>query len=228
MSKTTKTILIVCLCILLIPLAFYVFIHLLFIWSLDDSDSYTIKTQYGDKFKVTAEQHDFHHMQCTVSSTNSDKQFYFTNKVEDENIKGLTHTDDLTVYDVIGIVIFDNGDGFQELTIDNIDDNPDVAAVLKDNIMSEDGTFSWYLKLLLNSKQYCREAKKIIDLVEKWDYDKLLEYGLDEEYKLTDETEDHIKERIYKYKRDAKDTFQKWDDNRPHYNDKYNESKSGW
>ncbi|MBQ3928732.1 MAG: hypothetical protein II711_01395, partial [Clostridia bacterium] len=64
-------------------------------------------------------------------------------------------------------------------------------------------------KLLLNSKQYRSEAKKIIDLVEKWDYDKLLEYGLDEEYKLTDETEDHIKEIIYNYKRDAKDVFQK-------------------
>ena len=226
MSKTTKTILIVCLCILLIPLAFYVFIHLLFLWSMSD-DNETIKTHYGDKFKVRRS-YTFSETESTLYSTNSDMQIWVELGIYEDDFKGLAHTDDLTVYDVIGIVIFDNGEGFQELTIDNIDDNPDVAEVLKDNIMSEDGTFSWYLKLLLNSKQYRSEAKKIIDLVEKWDYDKLLEYGLDEEYKLTDETENHIKERIYNYKRNAKDVFQKWDDNRPHYNDKYNESKSGW
>ncbi len=225
-ANTKKAIIIICSLIILLPLIFYFLIYLLFLWSMSD-DNETIKTDYGDKFKVRRS-YTFSEVASDLYSTNSDMHIWVELGIYDDSFKCLAHTDDLTIYDVIGFVIFDDGDGFEELTIDNIDDNPDVAEVLKDNIMSEDGSFSSYLKLLLNSKQYQSEALKIIDLVDKWDYDKLLEYGLDEKYKLTDETEDYIKERIYNYKRKAKDAFLEWDDKQPHYNDKYNESKSGW
>ena len=200
-AKAKKTILIVCLCILLIPLAFYIFIHLLFIWSMSD-DNETIKTEYGDKFKVRRS-YTFSEVASDLYSTNSDMHIWVELGIYDDSFKCLAHTDDLTVYDVIGFVIFDDGDGFEELTEDNINDNPDVAEVLKDNIMSEDSSFSSYLSLLLNSKQYRREAKKIIDLIDAWDTEKLAEYGYDD----TRTHEDWWKRD---YKVDANSVLEKW------------------
>ena len=177
-AKAKKTILIVCLCILLIPLAFYVFIYLLFLWSMSD-DNETIKTEYGDKFKVRRS-YTFSEVASDLYSTNSDMHIWIELGIYKDSFKGLSHTDDLTVYNVIGIVIFDDGGGFEELTEDNIDDNPDVAEVLKENIMSENGSFKSFLCLLLRSEKYQSEAKKIIDLVNDWDTKRLAEYGLDE------------------------------------------------
>ena len=218
-AKAKKTILIVCLCILLIPLAFYVFIHLLFLWSMSD-DNETIKTQYGDKFKVRRS-YTFSEVASDLYSTNSDMHIWIELGIYKDSFKGLAHTDDLTVYNVIGIVIFDDGGGFEELTEDNIDDNPDVAEVLKENIMSENGSFKSFLCLLLRSEKYQSEAKKIIDLVNDWDTKELVKYGLDE----TKTCEDWRKTN---YITDANTALKEWEDKRPHYNDKYNQSKSGW
>ncbi len=218
-AKAKKTILIVCLCILLIPLAFYVFIHLLFLWSMSD-DNETIKTQYGDKFKVRRS-YTFSEVASDLYSTNSDMHIWIELGIYKDSFKGLAHTDDLTVYNVIGIVIFDDGGGFEELTEDNIDDNPDVAEVLKENIMSENGSFKSFLCLLLRSEKYQSEAKKIIDLVNDWDTKRLAEYGLDETKTCEDWRKTH-------YMADANTAVREWEEKRPHYNDKYNQSKSGW
>ena len=217
-AKAKKTILIVCLCILLIPLAFYVFIYLLFLWSMSD-DNETIKTEYGDKFKVRRS-YTFSEVASDLYSTNSDMHIWIELGIYKDSFKGLAHTDDLTVYNVIGIVIFDDGGGFEELTEDNIDDNPDVAEVLKDNIMSENGSFKSFLCLLLRSEKYQSEAKKIIDLVNDWDTKRLAEYGLDE-------TKNYEDWKI-NYMVDANTALREWEEKRPKYNDKYNQSKSGW
>ncbi|MBP1537858.1 MAG: hypothetical protein ILA17_08315 [Ruminococcus sp.] len=217
-AKAKKTILIVCLCILLIPLAFYVFIYLLFLWSMSD-DNETIKTEYGDKFKVRRS-YTFSEVASDLYSTNSDMHIWIELGIYKDSFKGLAHTDDLTVYNVIGIVIFDDGGGFEELTEDNIDDNPDVAEVLKENIMSENGSFKSFLCLLLRSEKYQSEAKKIIDLVNDWDTKRLAEYGLDE-------TKNYEDWKI-NYMVDANTALREWEEKRPKYNDKYNQSKSGW
>ena len=109
----------------------------------------------------------------------------------------------LVVYNVIGMVIFDNGSGFEELTENNINDNSEVAEVLKDNIMSENGSFNSFLRLLLNSKKYRREAKKIIDLVNDWDTEKLAEYGYDD-------SQTHYDWQIRDYKIDADRILEEW------------------
>lgn len=218
-AKTKKTIIILCLCVILLPFAFYIFIHLLFLWSMSD-DNETIKTEYGDKFKVRRG-YTFSEVESDLYSTNSDMHIWIELGIYDDSFVGLAHTDDLTVYDVIGMVIFDDGDGFEELTEDNIDDNPDVAEVLKENIMSENGSFKSFLCLLLRSEKYQSEAKKIIDLVNDWDTKELVKYGLDE----TKNYEDWEKRS---YMIDANTALREWEEKRPKYNDKYNQSKSGW
>ncbi|MBQ9868720.1 MAG: hypothetical protein IJM32_03595 [Ruminococcus sp.] len=218
-AKTKKTIIILCLCVILLPVAFYIFIYLLFLWSMSD-DNETVKTEYGDKFKVRRS-YTFSEVASDLYSTNSDMHIWIELGIYKDSFKGLAHTDDLTVYNVIGIVIFDDGGGFEELTEDNIDDNPDVAEVLKENIMSENGSFKSFLCLLLRSEKYQSEAKKIIDLVNDWDTKRLAEYGLDE----TKTCEDWRKTN---YMADANTALREWEEKRPKYNDKYNQSKSGW
>ena len=218
-AKTKKTIIILCLCVILLPVAFYIFIYLLFLWSMSD-DNETVKTEYGDKFKVRRS-YTFSEVASDLYSTNSDMHIWIELGIYKDSFKGLAHTDDLTVYNVIGIVIFDDGGGFEELTEDNIDDNPDVAEVLKENIMSENGSFKSFLCLLLRSEKYQSEAKKIIDLVNDWDTKRLAEYGLDE----TKTCEDWRKKN---YMADANTALREWEEKRPKYNDKYNQSKSGW
>ncbi len=217
-AKTKKTIIILCLCVILLPVAFYIFVYLLFLWSLSD-DNETIKTEYGDKFKVRRS-YTFSEVASDLYSTNSDMHIWIELGIYKDSFKGLAHTDDLTVYNVIGIVIFDDGGGFEELTEDNIDDNPDVAEVLKENIMSENGSFKSFLCLLLRSEKYQSEAKKIIDLVNDWDTKRLAEYGLDE-------TKNYEDWKI-NYMVDANTALREWEEKRPKYNDKYNQSKSGW
>lgn len=161
-----------------VPLVICGLFMLMFMWSMSD-DHETIKTEYGDKFKVRRG-YTFSEVDSDLYSTNSDMHIWIELGIYKDSFKGLAHTDDLTVYNVIGMVIFDNGSGFEELTENNINDNSEVAEVLKDNIMSENGSFNSFLRLLLNSKKYRREAKKIIDLVNEWDTKRLAEYGLDE------------------------------------------------
>lgn len=218
-AETKKTIIILCFCVILLPVAFFIFIYLLFLWSMSD-DNETIKTEYGDKFKVRRS-YTFSEVASDLYSTNSDMHIWVELGIYEDSFKGLAHTDDLTVYNVIGIVIFDDGGGFEELTEDNIDDNPDVAEVLKENIMSENGSFKSFLCLLLRSEKYQSEAKKIIDLVNDWDTKRLAEYGLDE----TKNYEDWEKRS---YMIDANTALREWEEKRPKYNDKYNQSKSGW
>lgn len=202
-AKTKKTIIIICLCVILLPVAFYIFIHLLFLWSLDSVDRYTIKTQNGDKFKAVAEQHDLHHMNCTVSSTNSDMELYFTNKIEDEDFESLEHTDDLTVYNIWGHVIFDDGSGFEEFDDSNIDKKPEVAEIVKGKLLSDYINFKVNIRYFLKSSKYQKETEKMIQKIRQEKYDELEKYGLTEDvikdgYTLLHINQD-LRERKYNY-----------------------------
>lgn len=161
-----------------VPLVICGLFMLMFMWSMSD-DHETIKTEYGDKFKVRRG-YTFSEVDSDLYSTNSDMHIWVELGIYEDSFVGLAHTDDLTVYDVIGFVIFDDGDGFEELTSDSIDDKPEVAEIVKENVLSDKGSFNSYLHLLLYSKKYRKEAKKIIDLVNEWDTKRLAEYGLDE------------------------------------------------
>lgn len=184
-----------------VPLVICGLFMLMFMWSMSD-DHETIKTEYGDKFKVRRS-YTFSEVASDLYSTNSDMHIWIELGIYKDSFKGLAHTDDLTVYNVIGMVIFDNGSGFEELTENNINDNSEVAEVLKDNIMSENGSFNSFLRLLLNSKKYRREAKKIIDLVNDWDTEKLAEYGYDD-------SQTHYDWQIRDYKIDADRILEEW------------------
>lgn len=161
-----------------VPLVICGLFMLMFMWSMSD-DHETIKTEYGDKFKVRRG-YTFSEVDSDLYSTNSDMHIWVELGIYEDSFVGLAHTDDLTVYDVIGMVIFDDGNGFEELTSDSIDDKPEVAEIVKENVLSDKGSFNSYLHLLLYSKKYRKEAKKIIDLVNEWDTKRLAEYGLDE------------------------------------------------
>ena len=218
-AKTKKTIIILCLCVILLPVAFYIFIYLLFLWSMSD-DNETIKTEYGDKFKVRRS-YTFSEVASDLYSTNSDMHIWVELGIYEDSFVGLAHTDDLTVYDVIGMVIFDDGDGFEELTSESIDDKPEVAEIVKENVLSDKGSFNSYLHLLLYSQKYHDEAVKIIEYVNDWDTKRLAEYGLDE-------TKNYEDWEIRNYMADANTALREWEEKRPKYNDKYNQLKSGW
>ena len=82
-AKTKKTIIILCLCVILLPFAFYIFIHLLFLWSMSD-DNETIKTEYGDKFKVRRG-YTFSEVESDLYSTNSDMHIWVELGIYDDN-----------------------------------------------------------------------------------------------------------------------------------------------
>lgn len=184
-----------------VPLVICGLFMLMFMWSMSD-DHETIKTEYGDKFKVRRG-YTFSEVDSDLYSTNSDMHIWVELGIYEDSFVGLAHTDDLTVYDVIGMVIFDDGNGFEELTSDSIDDKPEVAEIVKENVLSDKGSFNSYLHLLLYSKKYRKEAKKIIDLVNDWDTEKLAEYGYDD-------SQTHYDWQIRDYKIDADRILEEW------------------
>ena len=150
----------------------------LFVWVLGDVRyTKTVKTKFGDKFKVT---YDERKAESTVESTNSDMYIYVGDKIDKDDFILLMNSSEFKVYIVESYLIFDDGNGFQRLDEDNIDNNAEIADLARKILLSEIDFFKRYISCFLKSKVYHDEAIAIIESVKEWNVDELYKYGLEE------------------------------------------------
>ena len=165
-----------------------------FVWVLGDVRyTKTVKTKFGDKFKVT---YDERKAESMVESTNSDMYIYVGDKIDKDDFVILYNAESLRVYSVESFVIFDYGDGFELFSDKNADDRSEVAEIVKDRLLSDHGFFKENIKNLLKSEKYYDEALKVIQYIEHDDYDKLSAYGLSNDIKNDGYTLKYIKIEI--------------------------------
>ncbi len=171
--KKTKSIIIFVLIILMISMLI-AFVIDRFIFN-----KHTIKTQYGDVFNV--EYDDF---KSESIITSPDSKLYFTSsmdKIKKDDFIGLENTSGLKVYKVDGVAIFDDGEGFELLTDEkDVDSHPGAAKVVLKNILSDSWLFQRNIKDFVNSRTYCEQSKRILELINAEAYSKLSDYGLTE------------------------------------------------
>ena len=160
--------------IVLLLVGYYVFI----VWVLGDVRyTKTVKTKFGDKFTVT---YDEIKAESTVESTNSDMYIYVGDKIDKDDFILLMNSSEFKVYTVESYLIFDDGNGFQRLDEDNIDNNAEIADLARKILLSEIAFFKRYISCFLESKVYHDEAIAIIESVKEWNVDELYKYGLKE------------------------------------------------
>ena len=158
------------------------FVMLYIAFGVDDFNDYTIKTKYGDEFKISF---DSFMVKGTVTPINDQNtQSYFYTVVEfkpsKDDFVGLKHTSELTVYKFGGDTIFKDKDGWHFFTVDNARKYPEVAQAVMKNLLSSTWYFSENIKPLLRSREYRDEARKVIKLIKAKRYDELMDYGLSE------------------------------------------------
>ena len=169
-----KTLMIIGSLIVLLLVGYYVFI----VWVLGDVRyTKTVKTKFGDKFKVT---YDERKAESMVESTNSDMYIYVGDKIDKDDFILLMNSSEFKVYTVESYLIFDDGNGFQRLDEDNIDNNAEIADLARKILLSEIAFFKRYISCFLESKVYHDEAIAIIESVKEWNVDELYKYGLKE------------------------------------------------
>ena len=192
-----KTLMIIGSLIVLLLVGYYVFI----VWVLGDVRyTNTVKTKFGDKFNVT---YDEIKAESTVESTNSDMYIYVGDKIDKDDFILLMNSSEFKVYTVESYLIFDDGNGFQRLDEDNIDNNAEIADLARKILLSEIDFFKRYISCFLESKVYHDEAIAIIESVKEWNVDELYKYGLKES-----EANDSF--YIQKYKQYATDALSEY------------------
>lgn len=171
-KKTKKIIIFVLIILMISMLIAFVIDRFIF-------NKYTIKTQYGDVFNV--EYDDF---KSKSIITSPDSKLYYTSsmdKIKKDDFIGLENTSGLKVYKVDGVAIFDDGEGFELLTNEkDVDSHPKAADVVLKHILSDSWFFQRNIKDFVNSRTYCEQGKKILELINSEDYSKLSDYGLTE------------------------------------------------
>lgn len=175
MSKAAKGIfkgVLIAICILFL---LFVGVLLLIKWAFAPAE-YTVTTEQGDKFNVWL---DTFLMKGSLKAQNSDLDIYIKYRVEKEDFKCLEHSDDLTVYNLDGTIIFDEGDGFDTLNSSNVDEKDEVVRLVKDKLMSSTTMIRDDLPLLLDSQKYRSEAERIVELARNEKYSELEKYGFD-------------------------------------------------
>ena len=175
-AETKKTIIIaVCVFILLIPIGFIIFINIVF-YSGTRHD--TIKTVLGDKFEV-----DYDHYKCdsTVTCKDSDLNWKCGGRISEGDFKPMEHTDSLTVYELKSSFIFNDGSGFKIFDDKTIDAHPEVAEIVKGNLLSDYSNFTSNAGFFLKSSKYKKETEQMIEKLKQKKYGELEEYGPTEE-----------------------------------------------
>lgn len=158
------------------------FVILYIAFGVDDIDDYTIKTKYGDEFKISF---DSFMVKSTVTPINDQNtQSYFYTVVEfkpsKDDFVGLKHTSELTVYRLGRYTIFKDKDGWQYFDVDNAPKYPEAAQAVMKNLLCDTRYFSANIEPLLRSREYRDEAGKVIELIKAKRYDELMDYGLSE------------------------------------------------
>ena len=143
---------------------------------LSFSDKYNIKTDCSDTFCIT---YDSFEGESTVT--------YFIL---------LDKTDSVTIYELNGSIIFNDGNGFEEFDGENIDEKPEVANRVKEVLLSDYSVYSSNFELFLKSRTYKQEADQIIEYIKHEKLDKLSQYGLTDDVINDRYTLDLIKESI--------------------------------
>lgn len=158
------------------------FVILYIAFGVDDFNDYTIKTKYGDEFKISF---DSFMVKSTVTPINDQNtQSYFYTAVEfkpsKDDFVGLKHTSELTVYRLGRYTIFKDKDGWQYFDVDNAPKYPEAAQAVMKNLLCDTRYFSANIEPLLRSREYRDEAEKVIELIKAERYDELMDYGLSE------------------------------------------------
>ena len=166
-------------CIIFALIILTIFMLIAFIIGRFIFNKHTIKTKYGDTF--TVEYDDF---KSKSIITSPDSKLYYTSsmdKIENEDFIDLEYSSGLKVYKFDGVAIFDDGEGFELLTNEkDVDSHPKAAKVVLKNILSDSWFFQRNIKDFVNSRTYCEQGKKILELINSEDYSKLSDYGLTE------------------------------------------------
>ena len=172
-GKKTKFILVFTLIVLVFSVCITLIINSVL------SNKRIIKTKYGDTF--TVEYDDF---KSKSIITSPDSKLYYTSsmdKIENEDFIDLEYSSGLKVYKFDGVAIFDDGEGFELLTNEkDVDSHPKAADVVLKYILSDSWFFQRNIKDFVNSRTYCEQGKKILELINSEDYSKLSDYGLTE------------------------------------------------
>ena len=163
------------------------FVMLYIAFGVDDFDDYTIKTKYGDEFKISFDSFKVNSMVTPVNGQNTQSHFCFVVKFKPskDDFVGLKHTSELTVYRLGMYTIFKDKDGWQYFDVDNAPKYPEVAQAVLKNLLCDTRYFSANIEPLLRSHEYRDEAGKVIKLIKAKRYDELMDYGISEE-KLED------------------------------------------
>ena len=84
------------------------FVMLYIAFGVDDFNDYTIKTKYGDEFKISFDSFKVQSMVTPVNGQNTQSYFCFVVKFKPskDDFVGLKHTSELTVYKFGGDTIF--------------------------------------------------------------------------------------------------------------------------
>ena len=172
-GKKTKFILVFTLIVLVFSVCITLIINSVL------SNKRIIKTKYGDTF--TVEYDDF---KSKSIITSPDSKLYYTSsmkKIKNEDFIDLEYSSSLKVYKFDGVAIFDDGEGFELLTNEkDVDSHPKAADVVLKYILSDSWFFQRNIKDFVNSRTYCEQGKKILELINSEDYSKLSDYGLTE------------------------------------------------
>lgn len=172
MSKHNRIILL----FIILALGLFVCMILLRIF-YSDEDNYTITTDDGDTFNVS-----YHNAKCEsyVTSPNSKLNWHYGGKISKDDFISIERSESLTIYRIKASFIYNDGDGFEELNSNNIDDKPRVARKVKEILLSDYHVYSSNIGFFLKSQTYSQEANQIIDYIKQEKYDKLSQYGLTE------------------------------------------------
>ena len=158
------------------------FVMLYIAFGVDDFDDYTIKTKYGDEFKISFDSFKVNSMVTPVNGQNTQSHFCFVVKFKPskDDFVGLKHTSELTVYRLGRYTIFKDKDGWQYFDVDNAPKYPEAARAVMKNLLCDTRYFSANIEPLLRSREYRDEAGKVIKLIKAKRYDELMDYGLSE------------------------------------------------
>ena len=172
MSKGFKTFLLIIVIVFLgIPTA------LMLLFAVAESlNRYQVKTVFGDRFDV-----DYDDFKDQSLISGSGKRVFFTldGRITKEDFVPIYHTDDLTIYSVCGIVVFnDSGELKMLKDEDDVDSNPEVAKFVMNNIASDPKLFEWNIRDFLKSKTYANDAEYVVQCINSHQYSSLDEYGI--------------------------------------------------
>jgi len=158
------------------------FVMLYIAFGVDDFNDYTIKTKYGDEFKISFDSFKVNSMVTPVNGQNTQSHFCFVVKFKPskDDFVGLKHTSELTVYRLGMYTIFKDKDGWQYFDVDNAPKYPEAAQAVMKNLLCDTRYFSANIEPLLRSREYRDEAGKVIKLIKAKRYDELMDYGLSE------------------------------------------------